>query len=267
MRKGILVVALLVLLPVAAVPSVSSIDAEVKFATWNVRGYPEETNEPREWFSEQLDRIAPDLICIQEILDNGRVNKFLEDERFTKVAFQDSDSDYDTAIFVTDSCGILDITDPANLYPGFSHPPQAAYVRCGGLDAIVVNVHLEYDAWYRERYEKEPLEQAVHDLERFDPDVIICGDFNMKQGAMEAWAQEIGMNIMPTPGQENQGTKLDSGNRYDYFMVSRDVYNEEAGECWIEVFSGKDLGLAEEVSDHLPVVCEFRADEEYSDWD
>ena len=65
-------------------------------------------------------------------------------------------------------------------------------------------------------------------------------------------------------GQDGIGT-THAGNRYDHFLISQDLADEEAMTCRIEVYSGDDLTIAEKVSDHLPVVAWFRTDEGFRD--
>jgi len=235
--------------------------SQITIVTWNVRGYPEREQDRRDWFHGQIRRMNPDLICIQEIANDERVDEFLQEEGFTKVAFLDSSDGQDNAIFAADSLSILDMADPE----GFQHPAQAAYVRSGGFDVIVVNVHLSWtDVELRER-EKQLLTKAVSELRRIDPDVLICGDFNTREPGMQELAEELEMVVMEPAGQEGVGTTY-AGNRYDYFVISQDLADEEAMTSHIEIFEGDDLVYAEQVSDHRPVVAWFRIDGEFSDW-
>ena len=52
----------------------------VLIATWNVRGYPETDEARREWFSDALTEISPDILCVQEIANQDRVDTLLADE-------------------------------------------------------------------------------------------------------------------------------------------------------------------------------------------
>jgi len=153
-----------------------------------------------------------------------------------------------------------DIPDPK----GFQHPAQAAYVWCRGFDATVVTVHLSWtDVGMREQ-EKELLRGVVADALRKDPDVIIAGDFNTTEQGIEELAQAIGMLVMVPSGQDGVGT-THAGNRYDYFLMSRDLADEEAMTCRIETYAGNDQEMAKQVSDHLPVIAWFRTQEMFRD--
>ena len=56
-----------------------------------------------------------------------------------------------------------------------------------------------------------------------------------------------------------------ANNRYDHFLVSPDLANEEAISCRIETFVAEDLIIAKRVSDHLPVVATFSTSSQFKD--
>jgi hypothetical protein len=74
--------------------------------------------------------------------------------------------------------------------------------------------------------------------------------------------ESIGMEVMVPPGQDRVGT-THAGNRYDHFLISPDLANEEAVSCQIQTFTGDDLEDAERVSDHLPVLTLFSTQNKY----
>jgi endonuclease/exonuclease/phosphatase family metal-dependent hydrolase len=236
-------------------------ETQVTIATWNVRGYPEKQQADRDWFTATLANCTPDILCIQEIANQGRVDTFLVTEtRFTSAAFQDSNDGQDNAIFCTDAIELGDIPDPT----GFQHPAQAAYVAYEGFDAVIVTVHLSWTDTARREQEKALLRGVVAQMLRRDPDVIIAGDFNTTEEGIQELAEAIGMEVMVPPGQDGVGT-THAGNRYDHFLISPDLANEEAVTCAIQVYAGAALETAKRVSDHLPVLAVFRADAEYRD--
>lgn len=229
--------------------------------TWNLRGYPEKEQADRRWFHQQLVEMNPEVLCVQEIADQDRVDKFLADENgFIKVAFRDSGDGQDNAIFCTISVGLTDITDPE----GFQHPAQAVYIWYGGFDAVVVTVHLSWTNVTLREQEKLLLRDVVSETLKIDPDVIIVGDFNTEGEDIQELAQSLGMTIMVPIGQNGVGT-THAGHRYDHFLVSQDLANEEALNCHIRTFGGDDLETAKKVSDHLPVLAEFRTDSGFRD--
>ena len=70
--------------------------------TWNLRGYPEKDPVAREWFDREIQKLAPDVFCVQEIANQRDVDTFLSTERsFTRYAFHDSGDGQDNAIFAT----------------------------------------------------------------------------------------------------------------------------------------------------------------------
>lgn len=245
--------------PPAATTTTSS--PTVTFVTWNVRGYPEKDPASRTWFSGQLLRLKPDVLCVQEIANRGKVDQLLASERsFSWTAFADSSDSMDNAIFGTTGIGREDLADPQ----GFQHPAQAAYVWSGGFDAVVVTVHLSWTNTTLREKEKGLLRSVVSEMRKKDPDVMVTGDFNTKEQGIEELAQAIGLKVMVPAGQVGVGT-THAGNRYDHFLVSPDLASEEAVDCRIETFSGADLATATAVSDHLPVTARFRTDGEFRD--
>jgi endonuclease/exonuclease/phosphatase family metal-dependent hydrolase len=229
--------------------------------TWNLRGYPEKEQANRQWFHRQLVEMNPEVLCVQEIADQDKVNQFLAvKNRFAKVAFRDSDDGQDNAIFCTTLVGLEDIPDPE----GFQHPAQAAYISYNGFDAVVVAVHLSWTNVALREKEKSLLRNVVSEMLKKDPDVIIVGDFNTEEEGIEQLAQSLGMSVMVPFGQNGIGT-THAGHRYDHFLVSQDLANEEAVGCQIKTFGGDDLETAKKVSDHLPVLAEFRTDSRFRD--
>lgn len=233
----------------------------VIMSTWNVRGYPEKNAGNRTWFSEQLNEMSADVICVQEIANQDRVDKFLDNEDYySSAAFVNSSDGQDNAIFVASWIQLQDIADP----DGFQHPAQAAYVSYLGFDAVVVTVHLSWTDTAMREAEKKLLKGIVTDMLNRDPDVIIAGDFNTKEKGIEELAKEIVMRVMIPEDQTDVGT-THAGNRYDHFLVSPDLADEEAVRCKIVTYTGSDLKNAQKTSDHLPVLALFNADSKFRD--
>jgi endonuclease/exonuclease/phosphatase family metal-dependent hydrolase len=231
----------------------------VVITTWNLRGYPEKEQSSMQWFHQELTKLKPDVFCVQEIANQDDVNQLLSSEqRFTKVAFNDSSDGQDNAIFCTSSIDMEDIPDPC----GFQHPAQAAYVSYGGFDAVIVTIHLSWTNMEMREKEKALLRNVVVEMLKKDPDVIIVGDFNTEEKDIQELAQSIGMQVMVPAGQDGIGT-THAGHRYDHFLISPDLVNEEAISCHINTFSGTDLETAKKVSDHLSVSAVFRTDSQF----
>jgi exonuclease III len=72
------------------------------------------------------------------------------------------------------------------------------------------------------------------------------------------------MHVMVPEDQTGVGT-THAGNRYDHFLISPDMVNEEAVRCKIVTYSGSDLKRAKKTSDHLPVLALFNADDQNRD--
>ncbi len=239
-------------------------DGDLSLETWNVRGYPEKTPGIASWFSGELAKIAPGVLCVQEIANQADVNTFLNRERtFTLAAFDDSSDGMDNAIFFSQGIQIVDIPDPQ----GFQHPAQAVYFRYRGLDAVLITVHLSWSDSARRMKERELLVGTVKRAFQVDPDVIIAGDFNTtgKTGdTISSLATLLGLSIL-TSDNANVGTTY-AGSLYDFILVSPDLYDEEAlGTSHIVVFGDGQVDVARRVSDHRPVIAWFRTDERYAD--
>lgn len=242
-------------------PGSLPLSAEVVFVTWNVRGYPEAEAEKKEWFYAELGRLDPDVLCVQEIANQGRVEEFLQAEpAFTQAAFLDSSDGQDNAIFAQGSAVLQDLPDPT----GFQHPAQAALVSKDGFDAVVITVHLSWTDVARREAEKQSLKQVVSQASMIDPDVVVVGDFNTEGADIENLAQALGLEVMTPAGQEGVGTTY-AGHRYDHLRVSPDLALEEAVSCSIQTYAGADLAAAQSVSDHRPVEARFKTDRPYRD--
>ncbi len=229
--------------------------------TWNLRGYPEKDAASRSWFSAELANLAPDILCVQEISDQAKVSTFMTTEsHFTRVAFQDSSDGQDNAIFSDDQVELQQLPTPA----GFQHPADVAYVSCGGFDATIVTVHLSWTDKAKREHEKSLLKSIVAEALKTDPDVIVCGDFNTQEPDISALAASCGLRVM-TPSNVATASTTHAGSRYDWFLVSPDLADEEALGAEIVTFSGQDLPLAKKTSDHLPVRAKFMTDERFRD--
>jgi len=229
--------------------------------TWNVRGYPEKDEAGSQFFHDELVRLNADVVCIQEIANKKDVDEFISRESaYAKSAFADSSDGQDNAIFAKNDVGLVDMADPQ----GFQHLAQEAYVYRNGFDAVVITVHLSWTNEAMREQEKILLRDVVEDALVKDPDVIVCGDFNTTEAGIQELANSTGMVVMVPKGQDGVGT-THAGNRYDHFLVSPDLANEEAVSCRIETFAGQDDRIATEVSDHVPVVAYFSADAKYKD--
>jgi endonuclease/exonuclease/phosphatase family metal-dependent hydrolase len=236
-------------------------DNRIVIATWNLRGYPEDDESDTRWIHQRLGDLKADVLCVQEIANAERVETFIaDDKRLARSAFLDSSDGQDNAIFADEKVGLDDIADP----DGFQHPAQAAYVSCNGFDAVVVSVHLSWTNKEMRAHEKTLLKQVVADALQRDPDVIVAGDFNTTEKDIETLAADIGLVVMVPAGQDGQGT-THAGNRYDHFLISPDLANEEAVSAHIETFAGDDLAIAKRVSDHLPVAAVFKTDAAFRD--
>lgn len=226
---------------------------QITFVSWNIRGYPENNQADTCWAHCQIERMGADVVCIQEIGSAARVQAFQAAEpRLSQAAFRDTPDAMDNAIFTTSAVTLKDLPDPE----GFQHPAQAAEVITENFDAVVVTVHLSWTDVARRNREMAGLRQVVADAKRRDPDVIVVGDFNLKQAEVETLAENIGLFVMVPAGQENVGT-TQAGNQYDHFLISDHLKRLAIG-CHIQTFCGQDAVISKRVSDHPPIMAVFR---------
>ena len=204
-------------------------DENLVILTRNARGYPEREEAYTEWFHEQVSGLGTDVLCVQEIANQDRVDSLLsKDEVLAMAAFLNSSDGQDNAIFATEEISLEDIEDPQ----GFQHPAQAAYVAHEGFDAVIVTVHLSWTDTTKRALEKFLLKAVVSSSLELDPDVMIVGDFNTKPKAMLALADTLGMVLMIPDNPDTVGTTHSRAkNRYDHFLLSPDLANEEAVTC------------------------------------
>lgn len=167
---------------------------ELVIVTWNVPVYPEKRSEDhRELFSEQISILDADVLCVQEIANQIRVDHFLETESSnTQVGFLDSSNGQDNAIFSTDLIEPDDIDDPI----GFQHSALVVYVTYNGYDAIIVTVHPSWKNEELREQEKQFLSEVVESMLILDPDVIVAGDFNTKEDGILDLAKILGLKVM-----------------------------------------------------------------------
>ena len=231
--------------------------------TWNLGGYPETSPDRAAWFTNTLPTLGVDILCVQEIANQDRVNTFLHTETgFSAAVFQDSGDSMDNAIFFANGIAIEDLPDPV----GFQHPAQETYFRYQGLDAVLITVHLSYKDTAKRAAERQLLVGVVQRALQKDPDVILIGDFNTSGNPGDSISELAGSLGLEALSFNNStvGTSY-AGNTYDYILVSPDLYNEEAIGAHICVFSAKDQQTAKRVSVHRPVIGVFSTDLVYSD--
>jgi endonuclease/exonuclease/phosphatase (EEP) superfamily protein YafD len=168
----------------------SSVSDHLIVMTWNIRGYPESTPEYTAWLPKQVADAKADVLCVQEIANQSKVNAFIADDwRLKHVAFRESADGQDNAIFGDDRVGLADTPDPE----GFQHPAQAAYIWYRGFDAVLITVHLSWTNEAKREQEKALLKKVVESAIQIDPDVIVCGDFNTTAADIETLVVSLGL--------------------------------------------------------------------------
>jgi len=169
----------------------------------------------------------------------------------------------DNAVFFVDEIQVLDLPDPL----GFQHPAQAVYFRYRGLDAVLITVHLSWSDAARRDKERSLLAGDVQAALQIDPDVIVAGDFNTTEregDEISSLAKSCGLSVLAADDPDIGTTT--AGKNYDFILVSPDLADEESlGSSHIVEFRPMDIEVAKAVSDHRPVVAQFRTDQQFSD--
>jgi len=239
-------------------------DGILALGTWNVRGYPEKTAERRSWFTQELMAMRLDILCMQEIGNQDDVNTFLATQGgFASAAFENSADKMDNAVFLVDGIQVVDVPDPQ----GFQHPAQAVYFRYRGLDAVLITVHLSWTDSTKRDNERSLLVRDVQAALQIDPDVIVAGDFNTTERTgdkISSLATSCGLRVLAADNSDIGTTT--AGKSYDFILVSPDLAEEEAiGSSHIVEFATMDIEVAKAVSDHRPVIAQFRTNHQFSD--
>ncbi|MGL1890587.1 MAG: hypothetical protein OCD02_03125 [Spirochaetaceae bacterium] len=226
--------------------------------SWNVLGYPEKSIAGREWFTKKLLELNTNVICIQEIGNDKDCENFIKNESgFYKGHFSNSSDPQDNAIFTNNTINIVGYKDPE----GFRHPPKLAYIDKDGFNFLLLTIHLSYDDKRVRENEIKLLKDIVEWMSSIDPDYMIVGDFNIQGDEIVDLATSLGMMLLKPVNQNNQGTTYSKdNNRYDHFLVSKDIYTEEYIDFKINNVIPEDEFIARSVSDHISITATFRTD-------
>ncbi len=271
-----IIVVSVILLVAMWIASVACAD-EATIMSWNIRGYPEKSVEREAYVAETIRDLSPDVMCIQEIAGATQADIF--SKRYAKryVSGETDDGQDNAIFFAADSFGPY---MPSLLFPpiaeeywsrrnrvlylmqSFQHPATAAHVKIGGFDAVVITVHLSWTDKVLREDEQKLLGILYRAALKMDPDVVICGDFNLGWLDMVALtANEMEEAVICEPANSRLGTTW-AGSHYDWFVISPDCASEEYVDTWIV---DSDSAVAREVSDHRPILAKFRTDEEFTD--
>jgi len=241
--------------PQTTVQTTSGDGGEISIVCWNVRGYPENKQSWREWFTAQLDAMKADAVCLQRIAGPTEAKQFSEiEKKFTQSVFKDTPSNDDNAIFAAGGVVLSEVPGPA----GFEPAPQTAFIKKGGFDAVVVSIQITK----MDMQDEATLRVKVASLKAIDPDIIICGTFAIPEEQVRKLAASMGMEIAARSGS---AATMHDGKTQDYVLVSSDLAKEELVKCETPVYAEKDLKLAQLVSDHLPIRMVFRTDAKFAD--
>lgn len=240
-------------------------DCDLVLMTWNVQFYPEDTEAEKTWFGQVLRELDPDILFIQEIGNEDRVQTFVATEiGYTQYSFTNTSSGMDNAVFFHEDIAVTDLDDPGydkTSAAGFMNPPQVTHFSFGALSAVLISVHLTWDdnnATGKRTEERQRLIELLDNLRDDGHDsFIVAGDFNTTDAegdTIEALADALGLHVLEHEDQPNVGTTYDADEvkKYDYFLVSENLRECVIGSC---VVTFNDEEMAKGVADHKPVLA------------
>jgi len=164
------------------------------------------------------------------------------------------------------------------------HPPHAAHFKAGEFDFTLITIHLTFKGG-RAAESRRELEVLLDYLDDYfenpdnDPDVIVCGDFNLPSRASGETAGSITVDdiidedgrfddeqrrlyvLVDEPTSRSRKRLGSPVNNYDHFVISEDCREE-----FVAAYRLADEVLTQDpadpdrilTSDHFPIVAQFR---------
>jgi endonuclease/exonuclease/phosphatase family metal-dependent hydrolase len=157
--------------------------AGLRMATWNLRNFPEPTQDHSR-LRERLQGLGADLLAVQEIHDRVALQALLPG---WDLHLSEQGGRGHQRLGIAFDPAALELVEPAREHPelgmgGRVRPGLSAYLRArdGGPDFHVLVVHLKAkpDGYPMRQQQWSLLAAIAGDLLRRDPDLIILGDFN-----------------------------------------------------------------------------------------
>lgn len=290
MKKIVLSLLLLTLLTSnsGSIPNPAPPPQTAIIAGWNILGFDPIPDERVKRIAKTIRKINPDLIVLTEVNPNDVPQKIV----------QELGADYQAPIILPQNAGVIQnialifktgvsVSD-AKLLPDTDLPEEAgsrqalaANVRIGNFDFVLVGVHLKSGRASSARAKRtrqctaiaEFMTSAVAGNEK---DVLVIGDYNMvpRTGATrndEAnffalsptnFLRFVSSDFLAGKASHIDGCSPLRGNLLDGFAISRTFTTEFiAGSTRLISFSKLGTTCAafkQNVSDHLPLVSEFR---------
>lgn len=291
---------------IIAVPAISESET-FKIISWNVQTFGNLNATRQALYHTVSPQVFTDnvgVLAFQEVANNqgvGILNDILPgDDDQWQFSFRNSNSAQDNGITVNINHGkIIDqgflfanIPDPTKSAKADEacavHPVRWAYIKVGNFDFTILSLHLTFAGGNAERSKTEllkVLDWVDNYLEQpgADPDVIICGDFNLPTIEGKPLSNRSGDNkwmtiesIITKHGKfasganamtvyVNDRTSRSSkapANNYDHFILTKDLVNEEfvnASRFDVEVIHEVDVDSDQSLSDHYPIQALFKS--------
>ena len=157
--------------------------AGLRLVTWNLRNFPEPTQDPAR-LRERLHGLGADLLAVQEIHEPAALQALLPG---WQLALSEQGGRGGQRLGVAFAPSVLELVGAAREHPelgmdGYVRPGLSAYLRArgGGPDFHVLVVHLKARSDGHELRVRQwaVLAGLAGDLLRRDPDLVVLGDFN-----------------------------------------------------------------------------------------
>jgi exodeoxyribonuclease III len=247
----------------------------MKIATWNVNGIRKRQAELQEW----LDRVQPDVVCLQEIKATiDQLPVWLCEIEGYWCYWHGGKGYSGVAIHVSKQ---LAPEPPAFEHPPFDYENRIVLVRLSAVTVVSVYVPNGGKDFPAKVTFLDALEQFASDMRADANPVVICGDLNIARADIDVHPKErkpsaigqlpaeraqleriIGHGLVDVsralePDNDQMFTwwapwrnlrQRNIGWRLDYLLVSQRLF-ERVRSCRIERETG--------TSDHAPVIGEF----------
>jgi exonuclease III len=262
--------------------------------SWNVQTFGDLNENRQPFFKDILPELMKEDNCIlvaQEVANDDGCNYMLQylpgGDPVWDYSFQNTSDSQDNGIWYNsrkvslNSEGFV-FNDPDKA----RHPIRWAHISVRGFDFTVFSLHLTFQGGNAEAQKEELIHLLDYLVEYFndpdnDPDVIICGDFNLAtdQGKPlsdraddDSWitineilnehdAFDDGPNQLwvYVPHPTSRPNKVPANN-YDHFIISNSLKDNlvKSERCETYLVDNLDLNSTYRVSDHYPIYAIFK---------
>jgi len=260
------------------------IDENILIATWNIQQFSNNKSKRAiQYIADICERF--DIIALQEVKTDlrglSKLQKLLPGNY--KILVSDPTGNYERFAFLYDkrtviSTGLvceIGFKVPAKTHLGYQlhRMPYCASFKAGRFDFVIASVHIYYGNSAEEKLErKKEISMLVDFIDRpartegnkvFDRDFFVLGDFNIKEPGDEFFNALISKKFQMPPNMNTLRTNFSRDATYDKIAwVKRPSFSFNGNLNVVPfgdvLFQDADpKGGVKEISDHLPLWCEF----------